>query len=49
MGVRGADRLGSVELGKDGELIVLTGEPLASATRVQYVISAGRVVVTPED
>lgn len=44
-----ADRLGSVELGKDGELIVLTGEPLASATRVQYVISAGRVVVTPED
>jgi len=44
-----ADRLGSVELGKDGELIVLTGDPLASATRVQYVISAGRVVVTPED
>lgn len=44
-----ADRLGSVELGKDGELLVLTGEPLASATRVQYVISAGRVVVTPED
>jgi imidazolonepropionase-like amidohydrolase len=44
-----ADRLGSVELGKDGELIVLTGDPLATATRVQYVISAGRVVVTPED
>jgi hypothetical protein len=44
-----ADRLGSVELGKDGELIVLTGDPLAAATRVQYVISAGRVVVTPED
>ena len=44
-----ADRLGSVELGKDGELLVLDGDPLASSTRVQYVISAGRVAVTPED
>lgn len=44
-----ADRLGSVELGKEGELLVLDGDPLGTATRVQYVISAGRVVVTPED
>ena len=44
-----ADRLGSVELGKDGELLVLDGEPLGGSTRVQYVISAGRVVVTPKD
>jgi len=44
-----ADRLGSVERGKDAELLVLDGEPLASATRVRYVISAGRVVLTPED
>ena len=44
-----ADRLGSVERGKDAELLVLDGEPLATPTSVRYVISGGRVVVTPED
>jgi imidazolonepropionase-like amidohydrolase len=44
-----ADRLGSVERGRDAELLVLDGEPLVGTTNVRYVISAGRVVVTPED
>jgi imidazolonepropionase-like amidohydrolase len=44
-----ADRLGSVERGKDAELLVLDGEPLMGTTSVRYVISGGRVAVTPED
>ena len=44
-----ADRLGSVERGKDAELLVLDGDPLVGTTNVRYVISNGRVVVTPED
>jgi imidazolonepropionase-like amidohydrolase len=39
------DRIGSIEQGKDADLLVLDGEPLASTTRVQFVISAGDVVV----
>jgi imidazolonepropionase-like amidohydrolase len=42
-------RLGSVERGKDAELLILDGEPLAAATRVRCVISEGRVVVSPEE
>lgn len=44
-----ADRLGSVEVGKDADLIVLDGEPLVSTTHVRHVIAGGRVAVTPED
>jgi imidazolonepropionase-like amidohydrolase len=44
-----ADRLGSVERGKDAELLVLDGDPLIGTTNVRYVVSGGRVVVTPED
>lgn len=43
-----ADRIGSVERGKDAELLLLDGDPLTPQGRVLYVISAGRVVVTPE-
>ena len=39
------DRIGSLERGKDADLLVLDGEPLATATRVQVVISGGDVVV----
>ena len=41
-----ADRLGSVEPGKQADLLVLDGEPLVSTTRVQQVISHGRLVNT---
>lgn len=44
-----ADRVGSVEVGKDADLLVLDGEPLSTTTRVLYVLSGGDVVVTPED
>lgn len=44
-----ADRLGTVERGKHADLLVLDGEPLASTTRVQYVLSEGSVVLSPED
>jgi imidazolonepropionase-like amidohydrolase len=38
-----------VERGKDADLLLLDGEPLASTTRVLYVVAGGRVVITPED
>jgi len=41
------ERLGSVERGKDADLLVLTGDPLSVASRVQYVIVGGEVVVQP--
>jgi ABC-type multidrug transport system ATPase subunit len=31
------------------DLLILDGEPLESATRVRFVISAGEVVISPED
>ena len=44
-----ADRIGSLETGKDADVLVLDGEPLVSTTRVRFVLAGGRVVVTPED
>ncbi len=44
-----SDRLGSVERGKDADLLLLDGDPLEAGTRVQRVISAGRIVLNPED
>jgi imidazolonepropionase-like amidohydrolase len=42
-------RIGSVERGKDADLLVLDGDPLAGASKIEYVLSAGDVVITPED
>jgi imidazolonepropionase-like amidohydrolase len=38
-------RFGSVERGMDADLLLLSGDPLESATRVEAVIAAGRVVL----
>ncbi len=43
-----ADRIGSVQRGRDADLLILDGDPLMSSTRVHYVVSAGRIVVSPE-
>ncbi len=43
-----SDRIGTLEPGKDAEVIVLNGPPLETTSRVLYTISDGRVVVTPE-
>jgi imidazolonepropionase-like amidohydrolase len=40
-----ADRLGSVERGKDADLLVIDGDPLDTTARIRFVISQGRVVV----
>lgn len=42
-------RIGTVEPGKEAELIVLSGEPLATTSRVTHVVSAGRLVLRPEN
>jgi len=42
-----ADQLGSLEFGKRAAMLVLDGDPLASTSSVQYVISDGEVVVEP--
>lgn len=44
-----ADRLGSVQYGRRGDLLVLDGEPFALATRITHVLVDGRVVVSPEE
>lgn len=43
-----ADSVGTLERGKQADLLVLDGEPLASTTRVRFVICAGQVVVENE-
>ncbi|MAF66916.1 MAG: hypothetical protein CMJ84_14830 [Planctomycetes bacterium] len=44
-----AHRLGSVEAGKDADLLVLDGDPLDTTARVRHVICGGREVVHQED
>jgi hypothetical protein len=44
-----ADRLGSIERGKDAELLVLEGEPLSGTARVRHVISGGRLVFSSKE
>jgi imidazolonepropionase-like amidohydrolase len=39
--------LGSVEVGKSADLLVLSGDPLKAATQVQLVIVRGQVVTPP--
>lgn len=44
-----SDRLGSVEVGKEAELLVLSGAPLLTASRVTHAVSKGRVVAQPQE
>ena len=39
-----ADRVGSFEVGKDADILILSGEPLAGTSRVRRVILNGRTV-----
>lgn len=39
-----ADRVGSIEVGKDADLLVLSGDPLASTTRIERVMINGKTV-----
>ncbi len=39
-----ADRAGSIEAGKDGDLVVLSGDPLDLTSRVETVLIGGKVV-----
>jgi imidazolonepropionase-like amidohydrolase len=42
-------RLGSLEPGKDAEILVLDGAPLTSAAQVLFVVSSGRLVLEPQN
>jgi len=44
-----ADRVGSLEKGKDANLLLLTGDPLSSATWVDRVVLEGEVVYERKD
>lgn len=39
-----ADRVGSLDVGKDADILILSGEPLAGTSRVRRVILNGRTV-----
>ena len=38
------DRIGSIDVGKDADMVILSGEPLEFSTRVEKVIVNGKVV-----
>ncbi|HKD99786.1 MAG TPA: amidohydrolase family protein [Planctomycetota bacterium] len=42
------DRVGAIEKGRDGNLLILSGDPLATATAVETVILEGQVVYERE-
>lgn len=42
-------RVGTVEVGKDADLVLWDGEPLDTTATPRFVVVGGQVVVTPED
>jgi len=43
-----ADRVGSLEKGKDADIVILNGDPLNVKTRVEKVILNGNTVYTAD-
>jgi imidazolonepropionase-like amidohydrolase len=43
-----ADRVGSLEKGKDADILILSGDPLATTSRIEGVILNGRTVYQPD-
>ena len=37
-----ADRVGSLEKGKDADILILSGDPLSATSRIQHVILNGK-------
>ena len=44
-----ADRVGSLEKGKDADFIIVEGDPMEVSSHIHYVYIDGEAVVTPED
>ena len=42
------DRVGSLEAGKDADVVLTDGDPMVSDTVVRYVIADGKVLVRHE-
>jgi imidazolonepropionase-like amidohydrolase len=40
-----SDKVGSLDLGREADILVLSGEPFATTTKVRFVISGGDLVV----
>jgi imidazolonepropionase-like amidohydrolase len=47
--LRLADRVGALEVGRDGDVVVWSGDPLAVDSRVQRVFIEGRTVYAPAE
>ncbi len=43
------DRVGTIEVGKDGDLVVFSGDPFDVASRIELVVADGRVVFDARD
>lgn len=41
-------KVGAIQMGRDGDLVILDGEPFAPATRILHVVSKGRLVPLKE-
>ncbi len=42
-------RIGSIEKGKDANVLILSGDPFATGTRIQRIIIEGKTVYTANE